>query len=121
VSAPPINDTDALRKFIEQPERCRFWGEPHTITPRLITAKFGDGQQLLCVTPFATRPNYFAAARTAEEAIAIVQQGTAWPQSYDEITVECVDGEPVAEDITTDELIECWGDPNDPNNTWRTP
>jgi hypothetical protein len=54
-----VIETKKLRRLIERPEHCLFWGQPHTITPRLITRTFGDGKQLLCVTPLATRPNYF--------------------------------------------------------------
>lgn len=52
-------ETRRLRRLIERPERCRFWGKEYTITPRLIAHVFGDGKQLVCVTPLATRPNYF--------------------------------------------------------------
>lgn len=52
-------ETRELRQLIERPESCIFWGEPYTITPRLIARIFGDGGRLLCVTPMATRPNYF--------------------------------------------------------------
>lgn len=48
-----------LRALIERPERCTFWGQPYTIAPRLIAKQFGDGKQLVCVTPLETRPNYF--------------------------------------------------------------
>lgn len=52
-------ETRRLRALIERPERCTFWGQPHTITPRLIAEVFGDGRQLVCITPIASRPNYF--------------------------------------------------------------
>lgn len=52
-------ETRRLRALIERPERCRFWGQLYTVTPRLIAAVFGDGEKLVCVTPMATRPNYF--------------------------------------------------------------
>ena len=52
-------ETARLRALIELPERCTFWGDKYVITPRLIARKFGDGKHLLCVTPMATRPNYF--------------------------------------------------------------
>jgi hypothetical protein len=51
--------TRKLRALIERPERCTFWGEQYTITPRLIAKVFGDGTRLMCVKPMATRPNYF--------------------------------------------------------------
>jgi hypothetical protein len=51
--------TKRLRALIERAERCTFWGRPYTITPRLIARVFGDGLHLLCITPLATRPNYF--------------------------------------------------------------
>lgn len=53
-------ETRRLRGIIERPERCQFWGQWYVITPRLISRVFGDGANLLCVTPLATRPNYFA-------------------------------------------------------------
>lgn len=52
-------ETRRLRRLIERPERCQFWGQWYTITPRLIGQVFGDGKNLICVTPLATRPNYF--------------------------------------------------------------
>jgi hypothetical protein len=52
-------DTKRLRALIERPEKCEFWGDTYTRTPRLIAKAFGDGAQLMCVTPLATRPDYF--------------------------------------------------------------
>lgn len=52
-------ETRRLRNLIERSERCQFWGQPHTITPRLIARAFGVGDRLVCITPMATRPNYF--------------------------------------------------------------
>lgn len=54
-------ETKKLRGLVERAEKCEFWGQPYTITPRLIAHKFGDGQNLFCITPMATRPNYFVA------------------------------------------------------------
>lgn len=51
--------TRRLRGLIERPERVRFWGRMHTITPTLIAKTFGDGKLLICITPLATRPNHF--------------------------------------------------------------
>jgi len=51
--------TRRLRSLIERPEKCQFWGQLYTVTPRLISRVFGGGARLLCVTPLATRPNYF--------------------------------------------------------------
>lgn len=51
--------TRSLRGRIERPQQVTFWGQKYTITPRLIARVFGDGKNLLCVTPLATRPNYF--------------------------------------------------------------
>lgn len=48
-----------LRAMIEKPHKCVFWGANYTITPRLLDKVFGDGKQLCCITPLATRPNYF--------------------------------------------------------------
>jgi hypothetical protein len=48
-----------LRQLIERPEKCTFWGQPYTVTPRLIARVFGDGLRLICITPMAHRPNYF--------------------------------------------------------------
>lgn len=53
------HETRLFRRLVERPERCRFWGQPYTITPRLIGRIFGDGKHLICITPLATRPNYF--------------------------------------------------------------
>jgi hypothetical protein len=52
-------DTEKLRARIELTKKVQFWGQEYTITPRLIGKVFGDGAQLICITPLATRPNYF--------------------------------------------------------------
>lgn len=51
--------TTMLRKRIERRESVRFWGRLHFITPRLSSAIFGDGMQLIYVTPLNTRPNHY--------------------------------------------------------------
>lgn len=54
-------ETRRLRALIERPERRLLWGQPHTVTPRLIAHAFGDGRQFVIVTPIAHRPRYFVA------------------------------------------------------------
>jgi hypothetical protein len=36
-----------------------FWGRRRRITPRLIDKIFGDGKQIIYITPLNTRPNYY--------------------------------------------------------------
>jgi hypothetical protein len=38
-----------------------FWGRRHRITPRLVDKIFGDGKQIIYLTPLNTRPNYYIA------------------------------------------------------------
>ena len=68
-------DTARLRALVERPERCQFWGSNYVITPRLIARKFGAGKKLLCVTPLATRPNYFVVRVDSR----IGYPGDPWP------------------------------------------
>ena len=52
-------DTAALRTIIERPHTDTLWGIEKTLTPRLVDAVLGDGQQLIYFTPIMTRPNFF--------------------------------------------------------------
>jgi hypothetical protein len=52
-------NTKELRALVEVPETIEFWGQEHTVIPRLIETVFGDGKLLLIIQPMNTRPNYF--------------------------------------------------------------
>lgn len=49
----------ALKKRVEIQEHVRFWGSEYDITPAFVAAFFGDGKQLVAITPLNTRPNYY--------------------------------------------------------------
>lgn len=51
--------TARLRKVIERRQRTSLWGKTYYRTPRLVTEVFGDGRQLIWLTPLATRPNWY--------------------------------------------------------------
>lgn len=51
--------TKSLCRLVEQPQEVEFWGQKYTITPRLLTRRFGDGKKLIHVTPLNTRPDYY--------------------------------------------------------------
>lgn len=50
-------------------------------------------------------------------AIALVNEGTAWPQSYDESATEVIDEDPVVIEITDPEMLELWKT-DDPEYDW---
>jgi len=54
-------------------------------------------------------------ARSAEDALAYYQKGTAWPSDYDAHTVAVLERDPVTVDAMVDEE-GLRGDPNDPAN-----
>jgi len=49
-------------------------------------------------------------ADSADEAIAKAELGTAWPESYDELTSSIERGEWRAEPVTDEMTIEAWKD-----------
>jgi len=51
--------TDILRPLIEKRRKVYHWGQPHMVTPRLVTTVFGDGKQLIGLAPMMYRPHYF--------------------------------------------------------------
>lgn len=55
----PLLDERFLREAVEHERRVDFWGRRHTIHPRLVDEKFGDGLGLITFTPLNTRPNYY--------------------------------------------------------------
>lgn len=50
---------DALKSIIEVPTIQKLWGQPHTIVPRVVDEKFGDGMQLIWLSPINNRPMYY--------------------------------------------------------------
>lgn len=51
-----------INKLIKEETRRRFtkfWGQKQIIEPKLVSKIFGDGKQLMYVTPIDTRPNYY--------------------------------------------------------------
>lgn len=48
-----------LRAAVEVRETTLFWGQIHTITPRLCSKVFGDGRALLALSAINSRPNYY--------------------------------------------------------------
>ena len=49
---------DYLKKATK-PRKIRFWGENYKVAPALVTARFGDGLQIVWVTPIDARPFYY--------------------------------------------------------------
>lgn len=45
--------------LIETEERVRFWGHSYTITPKLVSTVWGNGEKWMHLTPLNTRPNYY--------------------------------------------------------------
>lgn len=59
---------DVLRASIERPHMRRSDGENHLVHPKLVTKRFGDGKELLILTPCVTSVrNYY-----------VVRIGTGW-------------------------------------------
>jgi hypothetical protein len=57
----PIDRIHArLKAAIEVSETVGFWGQAHTIHPRLCSKVFGDGRALLALYALNSRPNYYA-------------------------------------------------------------
>lgn len=52
-TAPPIP-----RRFTRR-RKVHWWGSDYQITPAVARGHLGDGQQLLCVQPLNTRPDYY--------------------------------------------------------------
>lgn len=51
------------------------------------------------------------------QAVEIVNLGTAWPQSYDELTDEVIDGDPVVVEVTDPEVLKACETDN-PDYVW---
>lgn len=51
--------TDEEKAFLTRPHERRLWGQPHTVTPVLVSEVLGDGEKLLILSPLMTRPNYY--------------------------------------------------------------
>lgn len=50
---------DKLIKEETKRRFTKFWGQRQIIQPQLLDKIFGDGKQLMYVTPLDTRPNYY--------------------------------------------------------------
>ena len=60
--SPAEADTTAarLRELVEQPgQTATLWGVRYSITPRLCSRVFGDGQLALTISPLNTRPERY--------------------------------------------------------------
>jgi hypothetical protein len=51
--------TEALRAHFETEREARMWGQSYRITPAVLDAVFGDGQQLIALAPTSHRPNFY--------------------------------------------------------------
>lgn len=63
-------DTERLRRLIERPTAVRWWGQPRTITPRVVGAVIGDGKKLIGIAPIMYRPNHFVARIDSRHALS---------------------------------------------------
>lgn len=52
-------DTPRLRALVERKKLVRWWGRKTFVTPRLVSAVFGDGKRLIALAPMMYRPNHF--------------------------------------------------------------
>lgn len=48
----------AMERFCK-PRMASLWGQKSRVTPALVPVVFGDGKKWICLTPAATRPNYY--------------------------------------------------------------
>jgi hypothetical protein len=48
-----------LQPLVERKYRTTFWGGKYLVRPKLVPEAFGDGKQLICMTPLNTRPHYY--------------------------------------------------------------
>jgi hypothetical protein len=74
------------RRAVEVERTATLWGKAYTITPRLVDHVFGDGRQLVWISPINHRPNYW-----------VVRVDSSW-------SVDLDDGETVYENI--DEILD---------------
>lgn len=52
--------TEKLRRFVERPHMREMYGRKYKVRPRLVSAVFGDGRELMILTPMqGNPPNYF--------------------------------------------------------------
>lgn len=67
-----------LQSRVERKYKTRWWGRIHTVQPKMLRERFGDGKLLLAVEPLDTRPNYYVlridSAWTRENSNEIYEQ-----------------------------------------------
>ncbi len=47
------------RNKIERPYWTKFWGAKRKVRPKLVNKVFGNGMQLIFITPLMTRPHHY--------------------------------------------------------------
>lgn len=55
----PLEISQQLRERWTRKQTASLWGQPHEIEPYLVEKHFGDGMQLVAITPLNTRPSYY--------------------------------------------------------------
>lgn len=56
-----IIDQKTLRVVLERRQSAQLWGSSYRIIPRLLDQVFGNGEKLIAIQPFNTRPNFYYA------------------------------------------------------------
>lgn len=85
---PDLTD-DQIRALIEVEQVVTMWGQAHTITPRFVAERMGDGLQWIWLSPIMQRPNYWVirvdSGWDREEAFAEKVDGVAVDDHLEEI------------------------------------
>lgn len=110
----PLEITQEQREHWTRKQTATLWGQPHDIEPYLVEKHFGDGMQLVAITPLNTRPNYYL----------VLVDSKWWMDSYQYHSLEDVDRDPedhIAEHIDDimegieDEIGRRWTEDDDGN------
>jgi len=54
-----ITDIEEYVKEMCKTYKCNFWGQEHDVTPAFVGEIFGDGLQVIHITPIDTRPDWY--------------------------------------------------------------
>jgi len=117
-AAPTLTDEE-IRAAIEVEQVATMWGQEHTITPRFVEEKLGDGLQWIWLSPIMHRPNYWVVR--VDSAFGQEQGTNELCDSLDEIyeAIEREYGSPSDDDPDVTDAPEfpyirindgsCWG------------